>query len=1247
MEHRTENPKTRRSALVVGLLLIAASCLQAQPLPPQIPPGHVLVGDMILPSASVWGDSVYSGMTWDGGVVPYKFHSNVSPENRILAGHAMAEVEAISGIDFVPHSTEWSHIQFVDSTGNSSMIGKQLTFGQDINIASWGSHYIIVHEIFHALSFKHEQCRPDRDTYVTINWANIQSGESHNFDLDSGATSVGPYDFLSIMHYGECAFSVSCPTTGSGCGCPTITCKPEFASFQSQMGNLSYMTSLDAQGVQDLYGAPAPPKITALSPPSVTAASGGFTLTVTGAGFFRGSPNSNGVQGTRVLWNNIPLDTTYISPIAVEATVPSFILNAAAGGSCVVVRVENQLPGGGQSAPAFFTVNSATPTPGAWVGGTPGSRMGEAVAVIGDVDGDGCDDIVLGEPGFAGSTPDGGRVRCVSGRTGAMIWARFGTGSSSPPLAPIGDRLGASVANAGDVDEDGIDDVLIGSPGSLFNTGAVLCVRGADGITIHTLQGEDPGDRFGEAVANAGDVNEDGAADHVVGAPSRNSSGWIGVFSGGDSSLIWSYDGTSAEESLGARVCGGYDLDGDEIPDVVASSPTYRAAGRHNEGAFTVFSGGDGTPFFSAVGGAEGALMGFSVALMPSVDGIAGTTLVVGTPEFGGALPGIGRAYLYGTAGGSTLSLITTLLGDGAVSDRFGSAVAYAGDIDQDGFPDIAVGAERSTLGSGPLLGSYVRVFSGKNHSLLLHQSEQWASSGFGAAIAGNGDTNGDGCKDLVVGAPLGCAETGRVDVIAPVFPPEPRKIMITEVSWGVGGVEVTNFGPIPVNLAGWRLLWKDGTVLESAPLDTVIQEGEIIVVKESGGSFAETPATTQVLERWGGLPTSSEDLTVALVTPSGVVLDEVRISDTAGSHTEGSLGGGFRGLATRGTVSTASLGCCERIWGLDSNAGADWTEQRGTSMGLENRSSGPRGTDPIPVPLVRINEIDGAADYVELVNRQSALVDLHRWTLLALGDQGTTHQVIRPFPYRTELSLHEYVVIGNAAASPSELPSSTGYVNLSLLGTSFLPFSSEELECALYDAYGRLVDLVRTTGHDDNVRINHPRAPSAWDAFTGAAGRSAMGAACIGRFGSDSDTGADWYPTIERSMGSANSNWAISGSIGTAHGLDVRLHDGGTDGVTMIINAGSSRAGYRWSFLFSAGHLQGQGPFFGLGASAIANYTALSTTPPWFGFLDSEGSARLDIPIIGPGFKSDDIFILQSPGGDVAAVSEIIEFDT
>ncbi|MFG0275297.1 MAG: FG-GAP-like repeat-containing protein, partial [Phycisphaerales bacterium] len=184
---------------------------------------------------------------WPGGVVPYVFSANTTSGMQAAARDAMDEIEAISAVTFVPRTTEFDYVFIQDSTVNSSFVGRQ-GGSQTLNMYNWGWKYIIVHELMHALGIWHEQQRSDRDTYVQIEWANIQTGQDHNFTIRTG-TNHGPYDFDSVMHYSQCSFS-DCPCSAT---CRTITALPGYEQHQSTMGQRSQMSDGDIATINDLY----------------------------------------------------------------------------------------------------------------------------------------------------------------------------------------------------------------------------------------------------------------------------------------------------------------------------------------------------------------------------------------------------------------------------------------------------------------------------------------------------------------------------------------------------------------------------------------------------------------------------------------------------------------------------------------------------------------------------------------------------------------------------------------------------------------------------------------------------------------------------------------------------------------------------------------------------------------------------------------------------------------------------------
>jgi len=457
------------------------------------------------------------------------------------------------------------------------------------------------------------------------------------------------------------------------------------------------------------------------------------------------------------------------------------------------------------------------------------------------------------------------------------------------------------------------------------------------------------------------------------------------------------------------------------------------------------------------------------------------------------------------------------------------------------------------------------------------------------------------------------------------------HKLMISEVTVGnTDGLEITNHGSLPVDMTGYQVHWWDsfGGTKVSAAMTNTIAAGATIIVSESGGSYPEANSTIVRLSIMPNLPTIASDaITVAIMDSGGSVIDEVRIADSAGTHPGDTFGGVFRGLAP-GSPAANSI---ERIWGLDSDSGADWTRETVRSFGQMNRSSGPRGTDPIQVPDIRLNELDDSLDYIELFNPTASAVDLKDWFLLCASGNYGNHSHVRPFPASTVIPAGGYVVIGDGSTAPSELPVGTTYVDLGGVGSPGIPWSSVEFDCNLYTSLGQVVDVVRTTNATSKLVYNTHRAPAHWADFVGGARDLNAGAAAVGRgtTSADSDAGSDWYPIHDRTMGSSNTGYFVNES-GHGHAFDVRLRDGRSDqSSTVIINCGPAAAGWVNHLFLDYQHSNGTGPFFGVGGDAISNWISLTGVPPFNGTLDMNGSTRWDFPpgAVPPGIDIDGIF--------------------
>jgi len=321
-------------------------------------------------------------------------------------------------------------------------------------------------------------------------------------------------------------------------------------------------------------------------------------------------------------------------------------------------------------------------------GGADGDQFGWAVAPAGDVNGDGSADFLVGSPGYRnGSLAQAGRADLVSGRDGSLLESWKGEASQN--------FFGSALAGIGDADGDGVPDIAVGARWAGhngFNSGSVYVFSGADGSQLLRRDGNAPNDYLGAAVAAAGDVDGDGHADFLAGAwgadPNGESSGQASLFSGRDGSLLRSWDGMAEQIRFGQTLAGLGDVNGDGVPDVAVGASFDNTAAFH-AGAVRVFSGADGSLLNIFLGDNANDMLGASLAAAGDVDGDGFGDLVAGAPFNDDVDLNAGLAHVYSGQDGS---VIATWRGQ-AFSDRLGTAVAGAGDVNGDGFADVILGA--------------------------------------------------------------------------------------------------------------------------------------------------------------------------------------------------------------------------------------------------------------------------------------------------------------------------------------------------------------------------------------------------------------------------------------------------------------------------------------------------------------------------------------------------------------------------
>jgi hypothetical protein len=398
--------------------------------------------------------------------------------------------------------------------------------------------------------------------------------------------------------------------------------------------------------------------------------------------------------------------------------------------------------------------------------GQHASRYGESVSGVGDVNGDGYDDIVVGAIFFDNDQNDEGGawlyLGAAAGPDTAADWHVEGNQQNA--------QLGYAVAGAGDVNQDGFDDLLVGIPG---RDRVHLYLGSPAGPSVSPSWIATGCCTYGASVAAAGDINADGFDDVVIGAMNGGTlgEGIAQVFHGSATGLgptpAWTGEGNQDFARYGYSVSGAGDVNDDGFDDIVIGATDYDH-GEIDEGRVFVYHGSAAglatAPAWTAEVNQPDTYFGFSVAGAGDVNADGFGDVIAGAIWWSQGVfndDGLASVYL-GSAGGLAAEPVFTTYG---LNAEMGFSVDSAGDLNRDGFDDVVVGAPHYRdpealegaalvfLGSpgGP---SPTPDWIGQLNLAIAHMAQ---------SVAGAGDVNGDTYDDLIVGLPF---------PHCPVFPP-------------------------------------------------------------------------------------------------------------------------------------------------------------------------------------------------------------------------------------------------------------------------------------------------------------------------------------------------------------------------------------------------------------------------------------------------------------------------------------------
>jgi len=388
--------------------------------------------------------------------------------------------------------------------------------------------------------------------------------------------------------------------------------------------------------------------------------------------------------------------------------------------------------------------------------------LGISVANAGDVNGDGYGDVISGASGNDAGGSSAGRAYIFFG------------GSSMNSVADVimtgaaaNDLFGGYLSTAGDVNGDGYSDVIVGA--NLNDAGGTDAGRAyiyyggssPDNTADVILTGVNSGDRLGNSVSTAGDVNGDGYSDVIAGANLNDAGGANAgrayVYFGGssmNSTPDFSLTGEIANDQFGWTVSTAGDMNGDGYSDLISGAINNDAGGTNAGRVYVYLNSMNGIDISDEIfqGVAAGDLFGNSISGGNDINGDGYEDLIVGA--YTNDTTKAGRIYVY--FGGIIQDNIADITITGAAAgDQFGISVSHTGDINSDGFGDVIIGANGNDSG-GAVSGRAYIYFGGVVPDTVADviMTGESADDNFGFSVFSAGDINGDGFNDVIVGAP-------------------------------------------------------------------------------------------------------------------------------------------------------------------------------------------------------------------------------------------------------------------------------------------------------------------------------------------------------------------------------------------------------------------------------------------------------------------------------------------------------------